>query len=298
MSKKTLKAVIPVAGLGTRMLPATKAIPKEMLPIVDKPLIQYIVNECIAAGITEIILVTHSSKNAIENHFDKSFELETTLEKRVKRQLLEEIKAICPKDITILHVRQGEAKGLGHAVLKAKPIVGEQPFVVVLPDVILDDKTANLKTENLAAMISRYEESSTSQVMVEPVPMEEVSSYGVVDCGGEELSAGESKPMKAVVEKPPADEAPSNLAVVGRYVLSEKIWELLEHTAPGAGDEIQLTDAIASLMKLETVEAFHMTGKSHDCGSKIGYMKANVEYALRDENLGEEFKKYLKSLAL
>lgn len=298
MSKKTLKAVIPVAGLGTRMLPATKAIPKEMLPIVDKPLIQYIVNECIAAGITEIILVTHSSKNAIENHFDKSFELETTLEKRVKRQLLEEIQAICPKDITILHVRQGEAKGLGHAVLKAKPIVGEQPFVVVLPDVILDEKTANLKTENLAAMINRYEATAVSQIMVEPVPMEEVSSYGVVDCGGEELSAGESKPMTAVVEKPPADEAPSNLAVVGRYVLSEKIWDLLEYTKPGAGDEIQLTDAIASLMEIETVEAFHMTGKSHDCGSKIGYMKANVEYALRDEKLGAEFKEYLKSLAL
>jgi len=293
MTTKIKKAVIPVAGLGTRMLPATKAIPKEMLPIVDKPLIQYIVNECISAGIKEIVLVTHSSKNAIENHFDKSFELETTLEKRVKRQLLEEIQAICPKDVTILHVRQGEAKGLGHAVLKARPIIGNEPFVVVLPDVILDDATANLKTENLSAMLKRYQEVGHSQIMVEPVPMELVSSYGVADCGGYELTAGESKAMTAVVEKPPIDEAPSNLAVVGRYVLSSPIWDLLEFTPPGAGDEIQLTDAIASLMKIETVEAFHMTGKSHDCGSKLGYMKANVEYGLRHPELGEEFKQFL-----
>jgi len=287
--KKITKAVIPVAGLGTRMLPATKAIPKEMLPIVDKPLIQYIVNECVAAGITEIVLVTHSSKNAIENHFDKSFELETTLENRVKRQLLDEIQAICPKGVTIMHVRQGEAKGLGHAVLKARPIIGEAPFVVVLPDVILDDATANLKTENLAAMLKRFDESGASQIMVEPVPMELVSNYGVADCSGHALEPGESKVMTAVVEKPPIDEAPSNLAVVGRYVLSAQIWDLLEFTPPGAGDEIQLTDAIASLMKVETVEAFHMTGKSHDCGSKLGYMNAFVEYGLRDPNLGKEF---------
>lgn len=296
MSKNIKKAVIPVAGLGTRMLPATKAIPKEMLPIVDKPLIQYIVNECVAAGIKEIVLVTHSSKNAIENHFDKSFELETTLEKRVKRQLLEEIQAICPKDVTIMHVRQGEAKGLGHAVLKARPLIGDHPFVVVLPDVILDDASANLKTENLAAMLKRFEETGHSQILVEPVPNELVSSYGIADCNGETLVAGESKVMTQVVEKPPVDEAPSNLAVVGRYVLSAPIWDLLEFTPPGAGDEIQLTDAIASLMKLESVEAFHMTGKSHDCGSKMGYMKANVEYALRHPELGDEFSAYLKTL--
>lgn len=299
MTKQIKKAVIPVAGLGTRMLPATKAIPKEMLPIVDKPLIQYIVKECIDAGITEIVLVTHSSKNAIENHFDKSFELETTLEKRVKRQLLEEIQAICPKEVTILHVRQGEAKGLGHAVLKARPIIGNDPFVVVLPDVILDDASANPKTENLAAMLARYDEvGGYSQIMVEPVPMEQVSNYGVVDCGGKELAAGESRAMTAIVEKPPSDEAPSNLAVVGRYVLSEKIWDLLKVTPPGAGDEIQLTDAIAMLMEKETVEAFHMTGKSHDCGSKLGYMKANVEYGLRHFELANEFKEYLTSLSL
>lgn len=295
---KIKKAVIPVAGLGTRMLPATKAIPKEMLPIVDKPLIQYIVNECVDAGLKEIVLVTHSSKNAIENHFDKSFELETTLEKRVKRQLLDEIQAICPKDVTIMHVRQGEAKGLGHAVLKARPLIGDEPFVVVLPDVILDDASADLKTENLAAMLARYNDSGNSQIMVEPVPMEQVSSYGVADCAGHKLAAGESKVMTAVVEKPAVEDAPSNLAVVGRYVLSEQIWDLLEFTPPGAGDEIQLTDAIASLMKVETVEAFHMTGKSHDCGSKMGYMKANVEYGLRHAELAQEFKAYLSSLTL
>ena len=296
LNNKITKAVIPVAGLGTRMLPATKAIPKEMLPIVDKPMIQYIVNECVAAGIKEIVLVTHSSKNAIENHVDKSFELETTLENRVKRQLLEEIQAICPKGVTIMHVRQGEAKGLGHAVLKARPIIGESPFVVVLPDVILDDASADLKTENLAAMLKRYNEVGHSQIMVEPVPMEMVSNYGVVDCAGHKLAAGESEAMTAVVEKPAIDEAPSNLAVVGRYVLSEKIWDMLEYTPPGAGDEIQLTDAIASLMKIETVEAFHMTGKSHDCGSKLGYMKANVEYGLRHPELADDFKAYLQEI--
>jgi len=296
LSSKITKAVIPVAGLGTRMLPATKAIPKEMLPIVDKPLIQYIVNECVAAGIKEIILVTHSSKNAIENHFDKSFELETTLEKRVKRQLLEEIQAICPKDVTIMHVRQGEAKGLGHAVLKARPLVGEVPFAVVLPDVLIDDAASDLRTENLSSMINRFEQTNASQIMVEPVPQEMLSSYGIADCDGGKIGVGESAKMTQVVEKPTIDEAPSNLAVVGRYVLSSQIWDLLDFTPPGAGNEIQLTDAIASLMKVETVEAFHMTGKSHDCGSKLGYMAAFVEYGLRHETKGEEFKQYLKSL--
>lgn len=298
MSHSITKAIIPVAGLGTRMLPATKAIPKEMLPIVDKPLIQYIVDECVAAGIKQVVLVTHASKNSIENHFDKSFELETTLEKRVKRQLLEEIQAICPKDVTIMHVRQGEAKGLGHAVSIARPLVGDNPFAVVLPDVLIDNFASDLTTDNLAAMIKRFNQTANNQIMVEPVPKEKVSSYGVVDCDGAELQAGESATMTQVVEKPPVDQAPSNLAVVGRYVLSAKIWPLLENTAPGAGDEIQLTDAIAKLMEHEKVEAFHMTGKSHDCGSKIGYMKAFVEYGLRHTEKGQEFKQFLESLDL
>ncbi|PSW11205.1 UTP--glucose-1-phosphate uridylyltransferase [Photobacterium rosenbergii] len=294
--KKITKAVIPVAGLGTRMLPATKAIPKEMLPLVDKPLIQYIVKECIEAGIKEIVLVTHSSKNAIENHFDTSYELEATLEKRVKRQLLDEVQSICPPDVTIMHVRQGHAKGLGHAVLCAKPLVGDAPFAVVLPDVILDEYTADQSVENLAAMVTRFEESSASQIMVEPVSMNEVSKYGVVDCEGAVLQGGESHAMKAMVEKPTVEDAPSNLAVVGRYILSSKIWDKLAITPPGAGDEIQLTDAIDMLMAEETVEAFHMTGKSHDCGDKLGYLKAFVEYGLRHRDFGDDFNLYLKEL--
>ncbi|PLR53158.1 UTP--glucose-1-phosphate uridylyltransferase GalU [Chimaeribacter arupi] len=292
-NRKVKKAVIPVAGLGTRMLPATKAIPKEMLPLVDKPLIQYVVNECIAAGIQEIILVTHSSKNSIENHFDTSFELEAMLEKRVKRQLLEEVQAICPKHVTIMQVRQGEAKGLGHAILCAKPLVGNEPVAVVLPDVILDEYSADLTKENLAEMMARFEQSGRSQILVEPVPESDVSNYGVADCEGRELSAGESAPMVGMVEKPAAGTAPSNLAVVGRYVLSADIWPLLEKTEPGAGDEIQLTDAIAMLMDDETVEAYHLQGVSHDCGNKMGYMQAFVEYGMRHQGLGKAFSDWV-----
>ncbi|CAG21020.1 putative glucose-1-phosphate uridylyltransferase [Photobacterium profundum SS9] len=298
MTKTSLvrKAVIPVAGLGTRMLPATKAIPKEMLPIVDRPLIQYVVNECVAAGIKEIILVTHSSKNSIENHFDTSFELEATLEKRVKRQLLEEVQSICPKDVTIMHVRQGQAKGLGHAVLSARPLVGDEPFAVVLPDVVLDDAASDLRTENMAAMIAAFNETKISQVMVEPVPMADVSSYGVADVNGVGLKPGETAAMTKVVEKPALEDAPSNLAIVGRYVLPAEIWGMLERTPVGAGDEIQLTDAIDMLMESQQVNAFHMSGKSHDCGTKLGYMQAFVEYGMRHNSLGDDFKAYLKDM--
>ncbi|MDQ6575913.1 UTP--glucose-1-phosphate uridylyltransferase GalU [Haemophilus parahaemolyticus] len=292
-----MKVIIPVAGLGTRMLPATKAIPKEMLTVADKPLIQYIVNECVAAGIKEIVLVTHSSKNAIENHFDTSFELETMLEKRVKRQLLEEVRSICPKDVTIMHVRQGNAKGLGHAVLCGRAVVGNEPFAVVLPDVILAEFSANQKTENLAAMIKRFNETGHSQIMVAPVSMDEVSSYGVADCNSVEIPVGGSAEIVKMVEKPSKEEAPSNLAVVGRYVFSSAIWELLEKTPAGVGDEIQLTDAIDMLIEQETVEAFHMTGKTFDCGDKLGYMQAFTEYSLRHDKFGKEFKEYIKSLA-
>lgn len=290
------KAVLPVAGLGTRMLPATKAIPKEMLPVVDRPLIEYVVREAIAAGIKEIVLVTHSSKNSIENHFDKSFELEATLEKRVKRQLLAEIQNICPKDVTIMHVRQGEARGLGHAILCARPLVGDNPFAVLLPDVLIDDASCDLSKENLADMVHQFEKSGVSQILVEPVAKETVDQYGIADVNGEDLAAGQSLPIRQVVEKPPVDQAPSNLAVVGRYVLSSDIWPLLEETPLGAGDEIQLTDAIAMLMQNQPVNAYRMTGKSHDCGSKLGYMKANVEYALRHKALKDDFKAYLKEV--
>ncbi|WP_010178593.1 UTP--glucose-1-phosphate uridylyltransferase GalU [Glaciecola sp. HTCC2999] len=295
MSQVT-KAVIPVAGLGTRMLPATKAIPKEMLPVVDKPLIQYVVNECVAAGIKEIVLVTHASKNSIENHFDTSYELESTLEKRVKRSLLEEVQSIVPKGVTIIQVRQGVANGLGHAIMCAHPVVGDAPFAVVLPDVIMDDAASNLKKDNLADMVSRFNTSRVSQVLVEEVPEEDVSKFGVVDLDGATIGLGESAKIHAMVEKPEQDEAPSNLAVVGRYVLSEKIWDLLAFTPPGAGGEIQLTDAIATLMNIEQVDAYYMKGKSHDCGSKLGYMKANVEYALRHPELGEAFQEYLAQM--
>ncbi|WP_411991054.1 UTP--glucose-1-phosphate uridylyltransferase GalU [Agarivorans sp. DSG3-1] len=298
MTLRVRKAVLPVAGLGTRMLPATKAIPKEMLPIVDKPLIQYVVQEAIAAGIKEIILVTHSSKNSIENHFDTSFELEATLEKRVKRQLLEEVRSICPKDVTIMHIRQGVAKGLGHAILCAHPLIGDEPFAVLLPDVILDDSTSDLRTENLADMVAKFNQTGSSQVMVEAVAKEDVSKFGIVDIDGKKLTPGESADMIGSVEKPAIEDAPSNLAVVGRYVLSAQIWNELERTAPGAGDEIQLTDAIDSLMTKEATQAYYMVGKSHDCGSKFGYMKAIVEFGLRHPELKDRFTKYLSELKL
>lgn len=290
---KVQKAVLPVAGLGTRMLPATKAIPKEMLPLVDKPLIQYVVKEAVEAGIKEIVLVTHSSKNSIENHFDTSFELEATLEARVKRSLLEEVRAIVPKDVTIISVRQPQPLGLGHAVLCAKPIVGNEPFAVLLPDVIIDEYESDLKQDNLAQMIARFEETNSSQIMVEPVPSDQVSQYGVVDIAGVTLQQGDSAVISDMVEKPAIEKAPSNLAITGRYVLSEKTWELLEFTPPGAGGEIQLTDALHSLRKLESLEAYHLKGKSHDCGSKLGYLMANVEYTLRCGKLGADFKNEL-----
>ncbi|URL01995.1 UTP--glucose-1-phosphate uridylyltransferase GalU [Avibacterium sp. 21-595] len=289
-----MKVIIPVAGLGTRMLPATKAIPKEMLTLVDKPLIQYVVNECAAAGIKEIVLVTHSSKNAIENHFDTSFELETMLEKRVKRQLLEEVRSICPKDVTIMHVRQGNAKGLGHAVLCARPVVGDAPFAVVLPDVLLSDFSADQRKENLAAMIKRFKETNASQILVEPVSEQDISSYGIVDCQGVQFNPGESAKIKRIVEKPAVEDAPSNLAVVGRYVFSASIWDLLAKTPIGVGDEIQLTDAIDMLIEKEEVEAFHQTGGNFDCGDKLGYMQAFVEYGVNHPKLGSEFSAYLK----
>ncbi len=289
-----MKAIIPVAGLGTRMLPATKAIPKEMLPIVDKPLIQYVVNEAIAAGIKQIVLVTHSSKNSIENHFDTSFELEATLEARVKRQLLDEVRAICPPDVTIMHIRQGEAKGLGHAIACARPCIGNNPFVVMLPDVLIDDAAADLSKDNLTDMINNFRATSKSQVMVEAVPDSQVNKYGIVDCAGNPLNAGDAVEMVGMVEKPALEDAPSNQAVVGRYVLSRAIWDILEHTPVGAGGEVQLTDAIAELMKQETVEAYSMIGKSHDCGSKVGYMLANMEYGLRHPEVKDAMAEFMQ----
>ncbi|MBR9727287.1 UTP--glucose-1-phosphate uridylyltransferase GalU [Shewanella intestini] len=294
---KITKAVIPVAGLGTRMLPATKTIPKEMLPIMDKPLIQYVVQEAIEAGIKEIVLVTHASKNAVENHFDTSFELEAHLEKRVKRQLLSEVKAICPADVSIISVRQAQAKGLGHAILCAKTVVGNAPFAVLLPDVILDSASSNLKTDNLAQMVTLFDQTEVGQIMVEGVPETQVDQYGIADINGKNLKPGESLPLTKLVEKPEIEEAPSNLGIVGRYILPAEIWSYLAKTPAGAGDEIQLTDAIAMLMENQTVNAYYMQGKSHDCGNKLGYMQAGVEHALRHKEIGKEFSDYIKTIA-
>lgn len=289
------KAVIPVAGLGTRMLPATKAIPKEMLPVVDKPLIQYVIEEAAAAGIKEIVLVTHASKNAIENHFDTSFELEAQLEARLKRSLLQEVRSITPPGLTVISVRQAEAKGLGHAILAARPVVGDEPFAVLLPDVLVDNAACNLKQDNLAGMTRRFEETGHSQILVEEVPHDQVDKYGVVDCSGLIIGPGECAGIRAMVEKPPLDEAPSDMAIVGRYVLSKRVWDLLAKTMPGAGGEIQLTDALDALLELETIEAYRLIGRSHDCGTKIGYMVANTIYGCRHPEIGEKYKAFLKS---
>lgn len=289
------KVVIPVAGLGTRMLPATKAIPKEMLPLVDRPLIQYIVEECAAAGLTDIVLVTHSSKAAIENHFDSNYELEDMLEKRAKDQLLAEVRAICPPGVTVMAVRQDVAKGLGHAVLCAQPVIGDQAFAVVLPDVLVDAASCDLKRDNLAEMVANFTATGAAQVMVEKVPAELVNQYGVADIAGVQLAPGEQAPIKQLVEKPPVAEAPSDLAVVGRYVFPAGLWPLLEQTPVGAGNEIQLTDAMAMLLQEQSVHAYYMKGKSHDCGNKLGYAQAFVEHALRHSAFGQDFKVWLDS---
>ena len=297
MSKKVTKAVIPVAGLGTRMLPATKAIAKEMLTLVDRPLIQYVVEEAASAGIREIVLVTHASKNSIENHFDSSFELEAQLENRVKRSLLEEVRAINPKNVTIISVRQAEAKGLGHAINCARPAIGNNPFVIMLPDVIIDKYHSDLGVENLKTMLTNFEETGENQIMVNPVPMEDVNAYGVVDIEGIELAPGEAAPIKDMVEKPEKGKEPSNLAITGRYVVSEKIWDLLGKTAPGAGGEIQLTDSLDQLLLQEPISAYHLVGKTHDCGSKLGFIKANIEYALQRSEFSEELTGFIDELS-
>ncbi len=286
-------AVIPVAGLGTRLLPATKAIPKEMMPLVDKPLIQYVVTEAVKAGIKNIVLITHSSKNAIENHFDTSFELEATLEKRVKRQLLAEVQNIIPDDVSILSVRQGESKGLAHAIQCASPIICKNPFAVILPDVIIDESKSDLATDNLSAMIRRFEETGNPQIMVEKVPDEAVSAYGIVDIDKKDLKPGESIGIKSMVEKPKVGEAPSNYAVVGRYVLPTEIWSLFKKTPIGAGGEFQLTDTIDLLMNMMDIEAYNIVGRSHDCGNKLGYVETFIDYALRNKEIGAELKKSL-----
>jgi len=282
------KAVFPVAGMGTRFLPATKANPKEMLPIVDKPLIQYAAEEAIAAGINELIFVTSSSKRAIEDHFDKNYEMETELEKRGKKALLSVLRSIVPDGISCIYVRQAEALGLGHAVLCAKPIVGGEPFAVILADDLINGGNKSC----LSQMIDVYNEHRCSVLGVEPVSPQDTDKYGVIKPS--EISKGLSR-VDGIVEKPHPEVAPSNLAVVGRYILTPEIFTLLEHTKQGAGGEIQLTDAIAKLLKDQQVLGYEFSGKRYDCGSKLGYLQATVEYALEHDELSAPFREYLKS---
>lgn len=288
------KAILPVAGLGTRFLPASKSIPKEMVTVVDRPAIEYVVKEAVAAGIEQIILVTHSSKASIENYFDRNFELETTLENKKKIDLLKEITEILPSNVSVVSVRQPQPLGLGHAVLCAKSVVGDEDFAVLLPDVLVKENSAE---NDLARMIQRFNASKASQIMVEAVPDHLVDQYGIVDVEASP-EEGESVVMQGIVEKPAVGSAPSNLSVVGRYVLPAKIMQLLEQTPKGAGNEIQLTDAIAALQKIESVEAYRMKGQTFDCGSKIGYLKAVLHYGVEHPKLGDEFKQLIKELNL
>ena len=288
------KAILPVAGLGTRFLPASKSIPKEMVTVVDRPAIEYVVREAVAAGIEQIILVTHSSKASIENYFDRNFELETTLENKKKFDLLKEITEILPSHIQVISVRQPQPLGLGHAVLCAKAVVGDDDFAVLLPDVLVKDADTQ---NDLFLMMQRFEQSQTAQIMVEAVPDHMVDQYGIVDVQ-ESPAEGQSIVMQGIVEKPAVGTAPSNLSVVGRYVLPAKIMQLLEQTPKGAGNEIQLTDAIAMLQQTEAVEAYRMKGQTFDCGSKIGYLKAVLHYGVEHATLGADFKQLIKELEI
>jgi UTP--glucose-1-phosphate uridylyltransferase len=280
-------AVFPVAGRGTRFLPATKASPKEMLPIVDKPLIQYAVEEAVAAGITEMIFITGRNKRAIEDHFDTDGELESLLVKQGKSELLNTLRSVLPSYASCIYIRQPAPLGLGHAVLCAKPAVGEAPFFVHLADDLIDAKVPCLKQ-----MAERFEGGSI--VAAETVPRDQTDKYGIVKTGERK---GDLLRVEQIVEKPKPDKAPSNLAVVGRYLLTPRVFSHLEHIGEGAGGEIQLTDGIARLMKEEPVYAYHFEGKRFDCGSKLGYLQANVEYALAHKELKGNFKAYLKKLA-
>ena len=285
LSKPVRSAVFPVAGRGTRFLPATKASPKEMLPIVDKPLIQYAVEEAIAAGATKLVFVTGSSKRAIEDHFDSDPELERALADGGKTDLLRSIEGIIPDDVSCVYIRQGEPLGLGHAVLCARPAVGDEPFFVHLADDLIAGSPGCLQQ-----MADEYARHSRSVVAVEEVPKENTSSYGIVA-----IEDGEGgQVMTSIVEKPKPEDAPSNLAVVGRYLLAPEIFDKLETTGRGAGGEIQLTDAIADLLGDTSIYAYRFSGERFDCGSKLGYLQATVAYGLAHEEIGESFGDYLK----
>jgi UTP--glucose-1-phosphate uridylyltransferase len=285
--KKVSKAVFPVAGLGTRFLPATKASPKEMMPIVDKPLIQYAVEEAVAAGITDMIFVTGRSKRAIEDHFDKAYELETELEVRGKTEMLEFVRGMLPRNINCIYIRQPEALGLGHAVLCAKPAVGDEPFAVLLADDLLDGNPPVMRQ-----MVDVFGYYHCSVLGVQDVPRADTRSYGIVAA---RPLAERIEQVSAIVEKPKPEDAPSTLAVVGRYVLTPRIFHHLETITPGSGGEIQLTDGIASLMQEQQILAYRYEGTRYDCGSKLGYLQATVELGMRHPEVGDAFADYLKA---
>jgi UTP--glucose-1-phosphate uridylyltransferase len=287
MNKPITKAVFPVAGLGTRFLPATKASPKEMLTVVDKPLIQYAVEEAMAAGITEMIFVTGRSKRAIEDHFDKAYELEAELEAKNKQDLLQLVRSVKPSHVNCVYVRQPEALGLGHAVLCAEKLVGDEPFAVLLADDLLDGTPPVMKQ-----MVDIYHHYRCSILGVEKILPEQSKSYGVI--AGKEWEKGIYK-LSGIVEKPAPENAPSNLGVVGRYVLSSHIFEHIKNLKPGAGGEFQLTDAIESLLQKEQVLAYEYDGVRYDCGSKLGYLKATVELALKHPEVKGGFSDFLKN---
>lgn len=287
---KVTKAVFPVAGMGTRFLPATKASPKEMLPIVDKPLIQYAVEEAVSAGITDLIFITGRTKRAIADHFDKAYELETELEARGKHQMLEIVRGIIPSHVSCIFIRQVEALGLGHAVLCAKSVIGDDPFAVILADDLIDGKPPVMKQ-----MIDVFSYYQCSVLGVQNVAPHETGQYGIVNV--QPLSEKLHK-ISAIVEKPKPADAPSTLGVVGRYILTGRIFHHLQNISAGAGGEIQLTDAIAALLSEQQVLAYEFEGKRYDCGSKLGYLKATVEYALRHPEVNEDFKAYLGSICV
>jgi len=291
MKKTIKKAVFPVAGLGTRFLPATKANPKEMLPVVDKPLIQYAVEEAVAAGVEVLVFITGRSKRAISDHFDKAYELEKELELRNKTETLKIVQNIVPPHVTCVHIRQAEALGLGHAVGRAKAVIGDEPFAIILADDLIDDNASGC----LSQMVKVFDEWQCSLLGVERIDPSETQSYGIVHSHPIDSQLGR---LDGIVEKPKPEKAPSNLAVVGRYILTPAIFDKLDEVTRGAGGEIQLTDAIALLLKEEPVLSYEFHGRRYDCGSKLGYLIATVEQGLKHEELSAGFRAYLKDLVL
>lgn len=287
---KIRKAVFPVAGMGTRFLPATKASPKEMLPVVDKPLIQYAAEEAVAAGIDTLIFITGRHKRSIEDHFDKAYELESELTADGKETMLNMVQNILPNEVKCIYIRQSEPLGLGHAVLCAEPVVGDEPFAVILADDLIDDDSSGC----MAQMVDVYDEHRCGLVGVQEVKIEEVKSYGVVS--GQKTSENLWE-VDSFVEKPNPEDAPSNVAVVGRYILEASIFDILKNTGTGAGGEIQLTDGLAKQAQSESMLAYKFNGKRFDCGSKLGYLEATVELARKHPSIGKNFQKYLDGIS-